>query len=266
VHPNLSRWDAVMEGVMTARMGFRDLEGANEEDVKDMIEKRKQQEFKNTEDFISRTSFKKNVITTMAMANIFSCFGTDRRHSFWDSLDFHPLSESSHAIQPSLFDQAVPHQNSKGVFRDMTLLEEITWDYKTIGYSLLGNIMKGIRQENSSLPPLRTTDIRKFKKGRVFEFAGVKSVLQRPPPAKGTAFLTMEDDEGSLDFIIPKHIYERFSSIIENYHFYIIQGRVQVEGKAFTIIVKGIKTFQKQKSKPSSPGPSPRQLNHSLGW
>jgi len=266
IHPNLSQWDATIADVMTVRMGFRDLEGANVEDVKDMITERNLKAFTSTEDFISRTRFKKNAIVTMAMANIFSYFGTDRRHSFWDSLDFHPLSESNDALQPSLFDEAVPHQNSKGLFRMMSLLEEITWDYKTTGYSLLGNIMKGVRVENSALPPLRSIEIRKFKKGRIFLFAGVKSVLQRPPPAKGTAFLTMEDDEGYLDFIIPKNIYEKFSKILENYHFYIVEGRVQVEGKAFTIIAKSIKTFQKQKSKPRGPGPSPRQFDHSLGW
>lgn len=266
IHPNLSDWNTIIDSEGNVRMGFREVEGVNELDVQSMIEERSREEFKSTEDFISRTRFKKNVIVTMAMANIFSVFGTDRRHSFWDSLDFCPLTETGSAPQLSLFDEVIESKQSVGIFKEMTLLEEITWDYKTTGYSLLGNIMRGVRAENFDLPAYRSTDVRKLSRGTVFKFAGVKSVLQRPPPAKGTAFLTMEDDEGYLDFIIPKNIYEKFASVIENYHFYIIEGRIQVEGSQLTIIAKTIKTFQKRKSKPRGPGPSPRQLEHSVGW
>ncbi len=79
--------------------------------------------------------------------------------------------------------------------------------------------MLGIREENKNLPPLRSTDIRQKGKGENVIFAGVKPVFQRP----STAFLTMKDELGYLDFIIPKDVHEKFREVLENYHIYILR-------------------------------------------
>jgi error-prone DNA polymerase len=260
IDPNISNWDALIE-FGSVRMGFRNIRGIKSDDVTQMIEARSAFAFSSVEDFVARTYFSRLVLERMAMADVFKPFNIDQRHSFWKSIEFFSLTERNVSIQQSLFDQEPADQKQDVIFKSMSLVEEISSEYKNIGYSLKGNVMKGIREQDLDLPPLRSNEAKKLMRNKIIEYAGVLTVIQRPPTAKGVAFITMEDEMGSLDFIFKKDIYETYKHIIRNSRFLKIKGKVQRQGSGVSILATSVTAFGDQvSSRPTNPGASPRSV------
>lgn len=261
IHPNYSDWGAKMSGAKTVRMGFCHIRGIQKDDVLEMIEERKKKHFESMEDFISRTNFSREVLENLANADVFVDFGLDRRHSYWKSLETVNLLKKKKSQQLSMFDENLRLQSSGDLFDEMNMIESITMDHRTTGFSLQGNLMKALRFELPWLPPLHSEAIKKQPKGRQVEFAGIFTVLQRPPPAKGTAFITFEDEFGSVDTVVKSEVYEKYRDVIRGTRYLIVSGTIQKKGTGTTVLVSHMESFSGGKpQRPIQNGPNPRDL------
>ncbi len=229
IDPNTSDWESSIQGPRTVRLGFKNVRDLNPEEVADMIQQRQKKKFVSIEDFISRTNFSKDALRNLALAKAFEIFGLDARHSFWKSVEFSHLMQKENN-QLSLFDENILLQSQNQLFEKMNLLEEISTDYKMTGYSLHGNLMSGLRQQIPKLPSFTSANVNQAYRNQKVCFAGILMVIQRPPPAKGTAFLTFEDEFGSIDTIFKKDIFEKYEQTIRTSRFLIVEGRVQKKG------------------------------------
>jgi error-prone DNA polymerase len=279
VHPNVSDWDTRMEGPMTLRMGFRNVRKIREEDIRHFNERNEREltesdikskvskedweksfqvllaernaaPFKNLTDFLQRTRFPAAVIELMALADVFACFGMDQRHSFWKSLEFKKLYHNEKVKQLSLFEVNPAGEKAENVFKPMTLYEQICAEYRALGYSLHGNAMTALRQMIPELPKMNSKEVRLLKHKEKVSFAGIMTVLQRPPPAKGTAFITLEDEHGSVDTIAKNEIFEMYAHIIQNNRFLIFHGHIQRIGTGCSIILESAESFTVKNSNP----------------
>jgi error-prone DNA polymerase len=265
IHPLKSEWDALMEGEKTIRMGLRNVRRAREEDVAEMVSERKRKPFSNIEDFIARTNFDKAVLNNLAIADAFLCFGIDRRHSFWKSLEFKNLiGYSSASLQLSLFDQDTKIEDGIHVFDKMTELEEAIIDYRNVGYSLKGSLMKQLRMELPQLPPTNSLLVKKLRRYANVQVAGILLVDQRPPPAKGFGFLTLEDEFGTMDLVLRPEVYDKFKSTFRTSRFLIVQGAIQRLDDHVTIKADRVESFANQ-DQLRSHQPHPRMMNR-LEW
>lgn len=265
VHPNKSDWDALMEGHNTIRMGFRDVGRAREEDVLELMSERKQKPFSSIEDFIGRTNFDKAVLNNLTIANAFECFGIDRRHSFWKSLEFKNLmGKTSKTLQLSLFDEDLRLEDGPKIFEKMTELEEAVIDYRTIGYSLKGSLMKQLRAELPHLPPTNSKLIRNLKRDANVRCAGILLVDQRPPAAKGFGFITLEDEFGTIDLVLGPDVYDKFKVTFRSSRFLIVTGKIQRLDNHVTIKATDVESFALNENIRSHQ-PHPRMMDR-LDW
>jgi len=272
IHPNLSDWDTKMEGKNTVRMGFRNIRRIREEDIQHfsahnerelkeediksplskeeweqsyqvLLAERNKHPFTNLTDFLQRTRFPSAVIELMALADVFNCFGMDQRHSFWSSLEYKNLYHNQNANQLSLFETKPTQKAMEKVFQSMSLYEQICAEYRALGYSIQGNPMEALRKMIPQLPKTNSQDVRKLKHKEKVSFAGIMTVIQRPPPAKGTAFITLEDEEGSVDTIAKNDIFESYKEVIQNNRFLIFHGTIQKMGTGSSIILERAEAF-----------------------
>jgi error-prone DNA polymerase len=242
-------------------MGFQNVRKMREETVASLIEARNIRSFTSIEDFILRTRLSKDVLENLAMTNAFQCWRIDRRHSFWQSIEFQALLGKSEEGQLSLFDETNPFKARTDIFPQMSLLEEQTIDYRKKGYSLDGNFMRGLRLEMLHLPSLTSTQARRLTKGKSIRYAGILTVLQRPPPANGTAFITLEDEWGSVDLILRSETYEKYKMVIKGSRFLVVEGKVQRKGSGMSILVSNVESFSDiTTNRPVEPGESPRSV------
>lgn len=269
VDPNISIWDATREAPGVVRMGFREIQGMRKDDFEHLATVRSQKAFSSLEDFLFRTTFSRDVITTMAMSDVFIIFGLDQRHSFWGSLEFKSIvssqGEKSTSQQLTLFPAfCLKPKRRQPIFDKMSLYEGILEDYRGLGYSLRGNAMAGIRAQNLSLPKLTSQHVLKKQHGTQVIFAGILQVLQRPPTAKGVAFITMEDEFGSLNLVLFKRVYERYVPVIRGSRFLVITGKIEKRGQGISVMVQAVRAFgplhKLSSKKLVRPGEHPRNI------
>lgn len=61
--------------------------------------------------------------------------------------------------------------------------------------------------------------------------AGLVIVRQRPGSAKGVIFLTLEDETGSANIVVWRHVYQRFRRAVIAGRLVKVTGRLQREGE-----------------------------------
>lgn len=265
VHPNLSEWDAMMVGPKMIRMGFRDIRKIRQQDVDVMIVERNKKPFDSIEDFISRNTFDRDVLSYLNLMDAFHCFGIDPRHSFWKSLAFKNLiGKNTNDLQLSLFDENSKIESNQSVFTKMTDLEKAIIDYRITGYSLNGSLMKQLRLELPHLSSVTSREIKKLKTNVMVHCAGILLVDQRPPPAKGFGFITLEDENGTIDLVLAPNIYDEFKAVFRSSRFLMVFGKTQRTGDQVIIKAERIESFA-VKEKVRSHKPTPRMLDR-LDW
>jgi error-prone DNA polymerase len=73
--------------------------------------------------------------------------------------------------------------------------------------------------------------------------AGLVIARQRPYTAKGTVFATLEDEEGFLDLILRKEVFERYEEVFVGNAFLTVTGRVQSDGNSLSVIVRKVEAL-----------------------
>jgi DNA polymerase III alpha subunit len=108
-------------------------------------------------------------------------------------------------------------------------------------------MMKALRLEIPWLPKLTSADLKTLPKNRRVRYAGILSILQRPPPAKGTAFITLEDEFGSVDTVLQKATYEKYEEVIRHSRYLIFTGVIQKRGTGTSLKVESVESFGRKK-------------------
>ena len=67
--------------------------------------------------------------------------------------------------------------------------------------------------------------------------AGRVVVRQRPPSAKGFAFITLEDEMGLVNLVVRPKVYERYRDALRTGALLLVEGQLQREGEAFSVLV-----------------------------
>ncbi|MBC7458341.1 MAG: hypothetical protein H7235_08695, partial [Bdellovibrionaceae bacterium] len=265
LHPNLSTWDAQIVDSKTIRMGFRDVRKMRQYDVDTLVLERKKKPFDSIEDFISRNIFDKDVLTNLNLMDTFSCFGIDRRHSFWKSLAFKNLiGKSDFKLQLSLFDENLKIESNENIFAKMTDLEKAVIDYRIAGYSLQGSLMKNLRAEMPYLTSMTSREVNKLRNNVKVQCAGIILVDQRPPPAKGFGFITLEDENGTIDLVLAPDIYDKYKAVFRSSRFLLVSGTTQRNDNQVIVKTQMIESFAPT-VKVRSHQPTPRMLDR-LDW
>jgi len=63
------------------------------------------------------------------------------------------------------------------------------------------------------------------------------------PSAKGHVFITLEDEEGLINLIVRPKVYEQYRDALQNAPLLLVEGRLQREGHATSILVCSVVTI-----------------------
>jgi len=262
LHPNESDWNAKIMAPRTVRMGWRSVHGVGEEVISQLMAHREQASFTGMKDFLARTALPEAVMHRLAMANAFRCFGLDQRHTLWRQLREQGELTRANA-QMSLFERKGDAPARERLFAALTDYEEVLADYRAKEFSVRGDLMAVVRKQNSELPRATSVQVKAQNDGSLVAYAGLVLVVQRPPPAKGTAFITFEDETGTLDAIVRKSVFERHREIIRDSRFLILRGRLQKKGRGVSIIADVFQAFSppESRSRAVQHGSHPQQFS-----
>ncbi len=252
------------------RSGLLSVYGVQEKFLRQIqIEREERGLFKSLDDFIRRCQLPKTVLLKLATAGAFACFNENARHLLWkiESLSLDPESFlwgmpkenfDSSALVLSVDGEDEDENENKNKNEQSLIPFESNWELmkretEAKGYSLDHHPMQILR-------PLVSEWNEKFQKRKYISFvdskqlanirhkqkvrvAGLRSVTQRPPTAKGMCFITLEDEFGFMNLVIPPDIYQRDRLTIYSTSFLHVCGHLEKNGPVLNIKVENLFPF-----------------------
>lgn len=221
------------------RVGLRSLYGVPEHIARSIENERKANgHYLDLTDFVRRTLLPRSLLVKLAASGALECFNPDTRDLIW-RLESLSLDQNS-------FLWGKPKEGSE----QTELLEddsdnipfESNWDrlrreYDSKGFSVdahpmsvLRSYLKSKNQElikNKYVPFMTSEDLKRIPHKRKVRIAGLVSVTQRPPTAKGMCFITLEDEHGFINIVIHPEIYQKDRMTIYGRSLLEIQGQVE---------------------------------------
>jgi error-prone DNA polymerase len=202
-------------------------EGATE--FKGVDDSRLRSPFVSLEDFARDTALPKRALILLADADAFRSLGLDRRAALWavrrlpDDVPLPLFTTASAREQPDETAEPLP---------SMPLSEHVVADYQTIRLSVKGHPMEFLRPVFAQEGIRSCRDATSLADGRYTKCAGVVLVRQRPGTAKGTVFMTIEDETGIANIVVWPKTMEKFRKEVMGARLVLIEGKVQksVEG------------------------------------
>ncbi|MCO4781142.1 MAG: DNA polymerase III subunit alpha [Candidatus Cloacimonetes bacterium] len=172
--------------------------------------------FEGLYDFIDRTDMDHKKIEYMILAGAFDCFKQARRELLWSLWAYKKRSLQKSWIQVKEKEPDLPSES------DWSKLQN---EFSSIGFSASTHPLKLVRDSLVKTGVVPSTRLKTVRNGHILKVAGMSVCRQRPPTAKGFAFLTLEDEFGMMNIILPPLIYEQYRIIFRRSNFIIAEGR-----------------------------------------
>jgi error-prone DNA polymerase len=120
----------------------------------------------------------------------------------------------------------------------MALGEEVAEDYAHLRLSLKSHplaLLRGYLGRTRSCRELESA-----KNGTIFNLAGLVLLRQRPGTAKGTIFVTLEDETGIANLIVWPQIFEEYRPVVLGARLLAVEGEVQRQGIVIHVIARSL--------------------------
>jgi error-prone DNA polymerase len=217
--------------------------------------------FRSIEDVVQRTGLRRDELTTLADNVALNAFTNERRSALWQvERAVRPAGElfkdGDNAQLPTPNAQPLPSPppsrseiqarfgetspelvpparqaaagNSQGSpLRAMDSGERLQADYAGMGLTIGPHPMALRRGDLSLRGVMRASDLPAARNGRRVRVAGMVITRQRPGPAKGFVFLTLEDETGISNIIIRPDLFDRERMVVIRQPFLIVDGVLQ---------------------------------------
>jgi error-prone DNA polymerase len=219
---NASDWDCTLEKTdvrrCALRLGFRQVTGLKEADIKRMVERRTTP-YRDPADLWRRGGLSKRQILALARADAFASMGLSRRDVLWAVRAFSeaslPLLDQARIVEPEV------------TLPGLTLGEQVVDDYSTISMSLRAHPLQFLRPTLSDRRMATSQKLREAATGDFLQMAGLVLVRQRPGTASGVVFVTLEDEFGIANLVVWPKVFEAHRRIVMGARLLGVAGKVQ---------------------------------------
>src|SRR5258705_4477020 len=236
---NYSDWDNLLEEktdkYYALRLGFRQVKGLREEDMKRFVSGRKKMYSSINE--LRDTGLSETILEKLTDADAFRSIGPDRRQALWE------LSVKDRPV--ALFSGQSAEDIEKVSLPEMSLSEHVVHDYAATSLSLKAHPVSFIREKLDQLHILSTKALAAGKDGDAVKVAGLVLVRQRPGTAGGICFMTIEDETGFANLVIWESLFEKYRKEVLQSRLIMVEGKLQIEGEVIHVIVQSCYNFSK---------------------
>jgi error-prone DNA polymerase len=230
----LCRWEDREPGstgaVGALRLGFKFVRGLRARAVEVLEREQAKAPFADAEDLVRRCSLHENELQGLAAVGALASLGLTRRAALWQVARLGrpagPLLEGLPDPEPS----PLP---------EMTPVEETQADYAGVQLTLGPHPVAYLREALAQRGIIPAGDLDRHRDGETVRTAGAVIVRQRPGTAKGLLFLTLEDETGMSQAIVPPDLLQKHRKLIVGSPGLIVEGTLQKRDG--TISVKGEK-------------------------
>jgi error-prone DNA polymerase len=235
---NFSHWDVTLEPAATGghaiRLGLRMAAGLPEKEGKAIVEARGAG-YRSPGEIAMRAGCGRIALNRLAQADAFGSMNLQRRQALWDvsALDgkMPPLFRSA---QRHLFDEpetCLPPSSPS---------QDVVQDYQATGLTLRSHPLEFLRSHLRAQGVSTAHDTRQAPNNKLITVAGLVLFRQQPLTAKGTIFLTIEDETGAVNLIVWQDTHRKYRRAVFTGKLLACRGVVQREGQVLHVVARHI--------------------------
>ncbi len=242
--------ERISTGSLAIRKPLTSVVGLSAEDAREIIWERLTGPFKSVEDFYTRVSIHRDTIESLARSGALdglakgspkrSANGSekDSRTVLWEvGVLSHKLGRpGTKSAQQRLFAIPILSPDDIPPLPNLTPDERISWDLMTHHAGRVHPMTLARRSLlELEIRPIETcyrfptSDVRRPTSDVIITTAGIVILRQRPPTAKGFMFVTIEDETGFIQCIVPPQAQEHLDHVLTAPGL-IVRGALQATG------------------------------------
>lgn len=216
-----SDWDSRMEGAQV-RLGLRLITGLGPRTRERLEGARRERAFTSAEDVVFRVDLSNHGLRVLAEAGAFDAFVPGgRRAAVWKALH---LARAVVGPLPLGAPEDPPVE-----FAPLSAVEETVADLRTMSLTTGPHVVAHVRDVLKARGVTSAGELPSRRDGQWVRVAGIVNTRQRPPAAKGFFFLTLEDESGFVNVIVPPKVFEREHRVLTQAAFLEVEGAVGCE-------------------------------------
>ncbi len=215
-----SQWDCAIDAEDTIRLGFRVVNGLSRSGADRLVAAREAAPFNSLQDFKRRVRLNHSELRTLAAIGALNYFTRHRRNALWDVEK--ELPEGDLFELPTSKERDAP---AASPLAPMDYRERIEADITGTSLTVGAHPMALLRPQLDGI--CRAADLPNLAHGSRVRIAGNVICRQRPGTAKGFVFVSLEDETGISNAIVPPPLFESLRLLITEEPFLIIDGTVQ---------------------------------------
>jgi error-prone DNA polymerase len=180
--------------LQAVRLGLDRIVGLPEDAAKRIVAARAQAPFANAEDLTRRARLNARELQLLAQADALRALTGHRHQAAWAAagIDTRPTP----MLRETRVDEAAV------VLPAPAEAEDTQADYRALGLTLNRHPLALLRAELARFQVQPAAVLRTYPNGRLARASGLVTHRQRPETAKGTMFVTLEDDTGVVNAIV----------------------------------------------------------------
>ncbi len=192
-----SNWEATLEigqAVQPAvRLGLNLVRGLSQEAGWRIEEARAIKQFHDLPDLALRAHLSSTDMQALAAANALRSLAGHRHEALWHASVASPGKALLKAAPPAIDSITLAEPTDK---------QEVINDYRTLSLTLGQHPLAFLRQHLSTQRFLPASTLSTFAQGQFARACGIVTLRQQPGTAKGTVFVTLEDETGVINVIV----------------------------------------------------------------
>lgn len=227
IHHSQTRCTVEGDGI---RLGFEQVKGLSAGHGEAIMTARGRREFRDLGDFCQRTQLPRRLVEHLILAGAMDGWGHTRRWLVWElgrleyragtlDLDLPPDEVSFPAVSP---------------------LAALGVEYELLGLSTGRHVMALYRPQLDERGIFSSDDLADCADGRRVRVAGLVVVHQAPPTAKGTHFVTLEDEYGFINIVLRPEVYTKYRAVVRECPLLVVEGVVQQRDSVVNVVASRV--------------------------
>ncbi len=199
-----SDWDCTLEAngghaQPAVRLGLRLVSGLGQVVAERIVAARAASPLASVQDLALRARLDAGDLDALAAADALASLAGHRRQQVWQAAALKPAPALLREVPTHEADLALPPAKEG---------EDILFDYRATGLTLRRHPLALLRPRLARRGLLTAEQLRDLPSGRRVMACGIVTVRQQPQTAKGTIFVTLEDETGPVNVIVWKSLRE----------------------------------------------------------
>jgi error-prone DNA polymerase len=197
------------------RLGLRMVGTLSTAGAARIVQARKEAPFTTVEDVALRARLDVKDMNALAAADALSSLAGHRRQQVWAATAQRRAPE---LLRDAPVNEALLHlpHAPEG--------DDIVFDYAATGFTLRRHPLALLRGRLARMDLLTAQELRPLPHNTLARACGIVNMRQRPPTAKGTMFVTLEDETGTVNIIVWSHVVDAYRDALLRSRLMAVEG------------------------------------------